>query len=426
VDDSLGAVTYRAGVSTSPLVRSILDTARRPPGWLRRPWAADLALVGGFGVFAALVTVQAARAGSGRRPLDWLAWSLLALAMVALAFRRQRPALVVLATSAATVASVGLGYPLGLIWVTPLLALYTAAAIGHRRLAVAAGLAMAALLVGWALADPALGTPAEVAMAVLNVALAVATGEVARGRRDYLAEAERRAVEAERTREETARRRAGEERLRLARDLHDITANTIAVIAIQAGVAEEALQDGPEPAREAVRAIRASSRQALAELKATVATLREGEATTARGPLPSLDRLDELVAQARGVGIQVELTVAGTARPLPPAVEVTAYRIVQEALTNVLRHAQATSAAICVRYQGDALEVEVDDDGRGGQPAAASRASGGGVPAGGHPGHGLTVMAERAAAVGGRLEAGPRPTGGFRVHARLPLGQGAP
>ena len=419
-------VTYRAGVSTSPLVRSIVDTARRSPGWLRRPWAADLGLVGGFGVFAALVTVQAARAGSGRRPLDWLAWALLALATVALAFRRRRPALVVLATSAATVAWVGLRYPLGLIWVTPLLALYTAAAMGRRRLAMAASLALAALLVGWALADPTIGTPAEVAEAVLIVALAVATGEVARGRRDYLAEAERRAVEAERTREETARRRAGDERLRLARDLHDITANTIAVIAIQAGVAEEALRGCPEPAREAVRAIRASSRQALTELKATVATLREGEATAARGPLPSLDRLDELVAQARGVGVQVELAVAGRARPLPPAVEVTAYRIVQEALTNVLRHAQATSAAVRVRYQNDALEVEIDDDGRGGQPAAPSRAGGGGVPAGSLPGHGLTVMAERAAAVGGRLEAGPRPTGGFRVHARLPLGEGAP
>jgi signal transduction histidine kinase len=427
MDDSLGGVSYRAGVSTSPLVRSILGTARRSPGWRRRPWVADLALVVGFAVFAVLVTVQAARAGSGQRPLDWLAWALLALATVALAFRRRRPALVLLVTSAATVASVALGYPLGLIWVTPLLALYSAAATGHRRLAVVAGAAMAAVLVGWALADPDLGTPAEVAMAVLNVALAVATGEVARGRRDYLAEAERRAVEAERTREETARRRAGEERLRLARDLHDITANTIAVIAIQAGVAEEALQGCPEPAREAVRAIRASSRQALAELKATVATLREGEATAARGPLPSLDRLDELVAQARGVGVQVELAVAGTAGPLPPAVEVTAYRIVQEALTNVLRHAQATSATVQIHYRGDTLEVEVDDDGRGARPAAPSRAEGGaGVPASSDLGHGLTVMAERAAAVGGRLEAGPGPTGGFRVHARLPLGESAP
>jgi signal transduction histidine kinase len=342
--------------------------------------------------------------------------------------RRRRPAMVVLVTSAATVASVGLGYPLGLIWVAPLLALYTAAAGGHRRLAVVAGGMMAAVLVGWALADPELGTPAQVAMAVLNVALAVATGEVSRGRRDYLAEAERRAIEAERTREETARRRAGEERLRLARDLHDITAHTIAVIAIQAGVAEEALAEGPEPAREAVRAIRASSRQALAELKATVVTLREGEEAATPGPLPGLDRLGELVAMAQRGGVRVELAVSGATRPLPPAVELTAYRIAQEALTNVLRHAQATSATVGLRYARDALQVEVDDDGHrdNGVESASGRPSEDPDRQIRRSGHGLAVMAERAAAIGGHLEAGAKPAGGWRVHAWLPLGEDGP
>jgi signal transduction histidine kinase len=405
-----------------------VDRARRPSGWLRPPLAADLALVLGFGIFAVLVTVQAAWAGSGQRRLDWLAWGLLAVATVALVARRRRPAMVVLVTSAATVASVGLGYPLGLIWVAPLLALYTAAAGGHRRLAVVAGGMMAAVLVGWALADPELGTPAQVAMAVLRVALAVATGEVSRGRRDYLAEAERRAIEAERTREETARRRAGEERLRLARDLHDITAHTIAVIAIQAGVAEEALAEGPEPAREAVRAIRASSRQALAELKATVVTLREGEEAATPGPLPGLDRLGELVAMAQRGGVRVELAVSGATRPLPPAVELTAYRIAQEALTNVLRHAQATSATVGLRYARDALQVEVDDDGHrdNGVESASGRPSEDPDRQIRRSGHGLAVMAERAAAIGGHLEAGAKPAGGWRVHAWLPLGEDGP
>jgi signal transduction histidine kinase len=428
VDDSRGGVSYRAGVSTPALVRTVVDRARRPSGWLRPPLAADLALVLGFGIFAVLVTVQAARAGSGQRRLDWLAWGLLAVATVALVARRRRPAMVVLVTSAATVASVGLGYPLGLIWVAPLLALYTAAAGGHRRLAVVAGGMQAAVLVGWALADPELGTPAQVAMAVLNVALAVATGEVSRGRRDYLAEAERRAIEAERTREETARRRAGEERLRLARDLHDITAHTIAVIAIQAGVAEEALAEGPEPAREAVRAIRASSRQALAELKATVVTLREGEEAAPPGPLPGLDRLGELVAMAQRGGVRVELAVSGATRPLPPAVELTAYRIAQEALTNVLRHAQATSATVGLRYARDALQVEVDDDGHrdNGVESASGRPSEDPDRQIRRSGHGLAVMAERAAAIGGHLEAGAKPAGGWRVHAWLPLGEDGP
>jgi signal transduction histidine kinase len=217
---------------------------------------------------------------------------------------------------------------------------------------------------------------------------------------------------------------AGEERLRLARDLHDITAHTIAVIAVQASVAEEALADGPEPARAAVQAIRAASRQALTELKATVGALREGSGIAERGPLPGLGRLGELVAMAQGAGLRVELAVAGPARPLGPVVELTAYRIVQEALTNVLRHAQATSAAVRVCYPPDGVEVEVTDDGQGAGPARPGWSGSDGGPVASR-GHGLAVMAERAAAVGGRLEAGPRPAGGFRVHARLPQGEGA-
>jgi signal transduction histidine kinase len=277
----------------------------------------------------------------------------------------------------------------------------------------------------WVLLDA--GTPAEVGLTVLLVALALAMGEVTRGRRDYLAEAERRAVAAERTREETARRRAGEERLRLARDLHDITAHTIAVIAIQAGVAEEALdrfEADPEPARQAVRAIRASSREAMAELKATVTMLREGAAP--RGPLPGLGQLEELVGMARSAGVRVELAVSGVAPPLPPAVDLTAYRIVQESLTNVLRHAGAASATVRVCYRPDAVEVQVDDDGRGsGRPPPGAAGAPSAAPGARSMGHGLAVMAERAAAVGGQLEAGPGPGRGFCVHARLPL-SGAP
>ncbi|HEY3216155.1 MAG TPA: LuxR C-terminal-related transcriptional regulator [Candidatus Eisenbacteria bacterium] len=180
--------------------------------------------------------------------------------------------------------------------------------------------------------------------------------------------------------------------MRLARDLHDVTAHTIAVIAIQAGVADEAL-DGcaacPERARQAVRAIRVASREAMAELKGTVTMLREGAAP--RGPLPGLGQLDELVGMATSAGVRVQLTVAGAARPLPHAIDLTAYRIVQESLTNVLRHAQATSATIRLRYRPEAVEIEVDDDGPG---AGRPRASVAGTRS---QGHGLAVMAERAA-----------------------------
>jgi signal transduction histidine kinase len=266
-------------VGTSALVRSVVDTAGRTPGWRRRPWVADLAVVLVFGIFAVFGTLQAVQEGGGQRPLDVQGWGLVAVATAALAARRQRPALVVLITAAAIAVSVALGYPTGPIWATPLIALYSAAATGRRRLALLAAAALAAAPLVWALLASEQGTPAEVGSWVLIIALVLALGEVARGRRDYLAEAERRAVEAERTREETARRRAGEERLRLARDLHDITAHTIAVIAIQAGVADEALtgcKACPEPAQQAVRAIRAASREAMAELKATV-TMRGRE-----------------------------------------------------------------------------------------------------------------------------------------------------
>jgi signal transduction histidine kinase len=403
-------------VGTSALARSVVEVARTSQGrvrpWLRSPWTTDLGVVLVVGVVSVFGTAEATQDGNGNgsRGLDWLGWTLLLVATLSLVARRRRPAIVLLVTCAAIAGSVALGYPTGPIWGLPLIALYTAAAIGRRTLALLAASAMAAVLLVWVLLATDPGSPAEIAFSVLLVALAVAVGEVARGRRDYLAEAERRAVEAERTQREVARRHAGEERMRLARDLHDITAHTIAVITIQAGVAEEALGrlDGcPEPVREAVRSIRGASRQAMAELKATVTALREGDAP--RGSLPGLDRLDELVDMAAGADVRVQVEVSGAARPLPPAVDLTAFRIVQESLTNVLRHARATSATVKVCHQPDALRVEVTDDGRG--------AGGTGLAAG----HGLAVMAERAAAVGGRVEAGPGAARGFRVHAWLPL-----
>jgi signal transduction histidine kinase len=395
-----------------------MEAARTSPGrlrpWLRNPWATDLAVVLVVGVVAVFGSVESAQNGNGNgsRGFDWLGWTLLLGATLSLVLRRRRPGIVLLVTSGAIAASVALGYPTGPIWGMPMIALYTAAAVGRRALALLAATAMMVMLVVWTVLARDPGSPTEIGFSVLLVALSVAVGEVARGRRDYLAEVERRAVEAERTREEAARRHAGEERIRLARDLHDITAHTIAVIAIQAGVASDALdrlEGCPEPVREAVQAIRSSSRQAMAELKATVTALREGDAP--RDPLPGLNQLEELVDMATSAGVRVALVVSGERRPLPPAVDLTAFRIVQESLTNVLRHARAGSATVRVRYGPEALQLEVDDDGVGAAPPAAGRGGG----------HGLAVMAERAAAVGGRLQAGPGTARGFRVGAWLPL-----
>jgi signal transduction histidine kinase len=413
-------------VTTSTLAGAARDAARRSRAWLRSPWprrqwVVDASLIILFGAFAVFGTVESVQQGRDQRPLDWRGWGLLAVATLVLALRRRRPLLTIALTVAATAASVAGNYPTGPIWAAPLIALYSAAAIGRRALALVTTVGLIAGLVGWAFAARDPGSPGEIAATLLLVLLALAIGEVTRGRRDYLAEVERRAIEAERTREELALRLANEERLRLARDLHDITAHTIAVIAIQASVAEEALASCEacgDRVADPVRAIRAASREAMAELKATVTTLRDGAAP--RESLPGLNRLDELVRMASGAGVRVGLETSGEVRQLPPAVDVTAFRIVQESLTNVLRHARATTATVRLRYGLEALGVEVDDDGSGPRPQAAGER---GVRA--SSGHGLELMAERAAAVGGWLSAGPASPAGFSVRARLPLREGA-
>jgi signal transduction histidine kinase len=208
-----------------------------------------------------------------------------------------------------------------------------------------------------------------------------------------------------------------EERLRIARDLHDTVAHSMATITVQAGSALHLLGGGDTNLRRALTAIRATSKEALAEMRATLGQLRtpaSGDAPTLAGGLDRLPALREAVAAA---GAPVTVEIEGERRPLPPAVDQAAYRILQESLTNVLRHAgQAAAATVSLHYRHDALEIRVTDDGgRDGEAAAAGSLSADG-------GHGLTGMAERAAAVGGKITAGPRPEGGFEVVAWLPAG----
>ncbi|MFK4035174.1 sensor histidine kinase [Nonomuraea wenchangensis] len=255
---------------------------------------------------------------------------------------------------------------------------------------------------------------------------------VTRHRQAYLEQAEQRAAEAERTREEVARRRAGEERLRIARELHDSLTHSISVIKVQAGVAVHLARKRGEEVPAALLAIQEASGDAMRELRATLEVLRDDSApppdpapahAPAHGPAPApapapapeecvpsgLDRLDDLVRRARSIGLPTTVTVAGARRTLPPEVDRAAYRIVQEALTNVSRHAGAAAAQVRVEYADAELVVQVDDDGS---------ASAGEPPV---PGTGLRGMRERVSALGGRLRTEPRPEGGFTVHAALPL-----
>jgi len=239
---------------------------------------------------------------------------------------------------------------------------------------------------------------------------AIFLGTAQRNRRAYLAELEQRARDLEASREEEARRRVTEERLRIARDLHDVIAHGIATIHLQSGAALHVIDRHPEQAVPALTAVKQLSKQTLQELRATLDVLRadDGEAAPL-APTPGIDRLPALVDVTRRAGLAVELEIVGKEAPAPTAVEVAAYRIVQESLTNVMRHAgERAHATVTVRHTDDAVDIEVVDDGLG---VAATAVNGG---------HGILGMRERAATVGGTVATGANRGGGFRVHAHLP------
>jgi signal transduction histidine kinase len=224
----------------------------------------------------------------------------------------------------------------------------------------------------------------------------------------HVREVEQRADVAERTKDEAARRKAMEERLRIARELHDSLTHSISVIQVQAGVAVHLARKRGEDVPPALLAIQEAGTDAVRELRATLGVLRSEEDGDGSG----LSQLDSLVARAQAAGLPVTVTVTGVQRPLPPEADQAAYRIVQEALTNVSRHAGAASASVHLHYSPDTLSIQVDDDGKGTVSSNGTRASG--------PGLGLVGMRERVSALGGRLQAGPQDAGGFRVRAELP------
>ncbi|MET0459812.1 MAG: sensor histidine kinase, partial [Ilumatobacteraceae bacterium] len=210
---------------------------------------------------------------------------------------------------------------------------------------------------------------------------------------------------------EAARRAALDEQARIARELHDVVAHTVSVIVVQAAAAGDVFDTRPDQARAALQSIEDAGRDALGELRRLLGPVREPDTTTsAPPPQPGLARMAELTEPLRAGGLEVVVVSEGRAAPLPTGVDLSAYRIVQEALTNVVRHARATVAEVTFRYGPDDVEIEIVDDGRAGSGGGAVR-----------PGYGLVGMRERAAALGGTLEAGPTAHGGYRVHAVLPL-----
>jgi signal transduction histidine kinase len=371
-----------------------------PPG---RP--TDVAVAALVAVAQHGQTTHAARRQPDRQALDLLAYLLLAVGPVALLWRRRSPAVVLAVVMASNVLYFGLGYPYGPAWLALIVAFWTAVTGGARRVAWAtAVVGLAAYFTLAALLDrvgPA--TAATIAAHLGWLLLVLSVSEIA------LAARQRRQA-AERTRAEEARRRAGEERMRIARELHDVLAHNISLINVQAGVALHLMDEQPGQSRTALVAIKQASNDALGELRSVLDVLRQGDEAPPRAPASGLAQLDSLVAGAGATGLEVRTRVEGLPRPLPAGTDLAAFRIVQESLTNVTRHAGPASATVLVRYGPDDLTVRVDDDGRG--PVAA---------AGPGNGNGIRGMRERVAALGGELTTGPRPGGGFRVQARLPI-----
>ncbi|WP_063752992.1 sensor histidine kinase [Streptomyces sp. NRRL S-350] len=391
-------------------------SAGEPPEPWRPPWvrAAKAGLPLGLAVVVAVVQVVgstfAAHNQHGRAPLDAFGYLLLVVGPALLVLRFRRPVAAAAGTSLVTAGYLAAGYPYGPVFVSWLIACCAAVGAGHRRAAWAGlgGVYLVHVLVtfalpaGWQRAAPPAGSPWLPELGLLAWLLLVMAGaELVRFRRERTAA--HRAY-----RQQLEERRANEERLKMARELHDILAHSLSLINIQAGVALALLDRRPEEARTALVTIKSTSKEALGEVRQVLATLR-GPGAAPRGPAPGLDRLDELTEQADRVGLEAEVHEHGERRPLSAAVDLTAFRIVQEALTNVVRHSAARQAAVVLDWRDPAvLVVRVEDPG----PAVLGDAGG--------SGSGLVGMRERAAAFGGTITAGPLPDGGFRVRAELP------
>jgi signal transduction histidine kinase len=342
-------------------------------------------------------------------------WLLVALIFLPLALRRRFPLAVLGVVTVAEAVFEFMPHPPSFSIFGPLLALYTVGTLYQRRTVVIAAAAASVALLAASLPPIAdrMWLP-EFARILAMVAFAAALGNGVRTQRAYLSEAERRAEEAEGRAEEEAARRVDEERLRIARELHDVTAHSLSVVAVQSGAAAHVLETDPQAARKALEDIRVTSRDALNELRSVVGSLRgAGEPAAPLAPTPGLARVADLVRPVEDAGMRVTIETSGDLDDIPQLVDASAYRIVQEALTNVIRHAgPAASASVRVARAGEALTIEVTDTG-------TQQAAGG-------EGHGIAGMRERAVALGGSFEAGPRPEGGWRVHAELPLRKETP
>lgn len=347
-------------------------------------------------------------------PPSAAAYLVAAVSSAALPLRHRSPLVALAVTTACGMLTAPLDLMLTPLIVTPvIISAYSLAVRAERRVATTALLVSAFLLVASTVVfgDLSWQDATRLGLVAAFPLVAGVLGHATQTRRAYLEAVEERARRAELTKDSEARRRVADERVRIARELHDLVAHQITLANAQAAVAVHLLDTRPDEARTSLEQLVETTRNALDELRATVGLLRQtGDASAPVEPAPGLSRLPTLLESFGRAGLEVSVEQEGTARPLPPAMDLTAYRIVQEALTNVTKHARTGSARVRFAWQRDLVTICVADDGPGARPASTGR-----------PGYGLIGMGERATAVGGELSAGTGPDGGFLVTARLPL-----
>jgi len=349
---------------------------------------------------------------ASRRDPDGWSLALILLMTLPIAYRRIVPDVVMMTTGTATITYYALGYPDTLAALGTLVALYSIAAHGNRKIAVQALIGTAVgLSISVLVADTGDLTPQILVSNYIIYGTAWVVGDNMRTRRAYTHELEARAERLERERETQSREAVIDERRRIAREMHDVVAHNVSVMVVQAGAARRIIESKPDQARDALSSIETTGRQALSEMRRLTGVLRREEESY-KSPQPGLGYLEKLIEQTREAGLPVEVIIEGQPYELPQGADLSAFRIVQEALTNSLKHAGPSEASVRIMYSPNKLELRVTDNGRG----AAERLANGPVA-----GHGLVGMRERVAMFGGELKSGPLPGGGYEVQATLPL-----
>ncbi len=407
---------HTSGFPTLGYVQRLYDFLRRHPTWVDTFWAVVL-----FGLSGVSVVNQSGAPDHHMSTADGLAVS--AVLCVVVALRRRLPEPMLLLAFATGLVQLVLDIETTVADFALLVITYTVATVGARwasRLALGVSLVAAALAqIRWpAQHSSVLGQVAIAVFQTVPFALAWVLGDSMRTRRAYFAQLEERAARLEKEREAQSKVAVAAERARIARELHDVVAHNVSVMVVQADGAAYVLDAAPDQAKKALETISSTGRQALAEMRRLLGVLRTGEHQESGEyvPQPDVEQIDDLVEKCRSSGLPVDFRVEGTPRPLPSGVELTAYRIVQEALTNTRKHGGPNAgASVRLVYFDDGLGLLVEDDGKGAPHELYEEGGADGQ------GHGLIGMRERVGMVGGTLDAGPRPGGGFRISALLPL-----